>query len=128
HGMVAWSDSGALELLTFDSHSLAYLRVNGGKVDRQRTRRNSFLRGVTRAGSTAYLAWAMPEARCAEREDHCSARPTGLAAYDKGGSEIEEPTWKLPGHPAERLDRSLLISDTGRVDFLRRSSARGGVE
>jgi hypothetical protein len=128
HGLLGWSDSGVLELLTFDSHSLAYLRVDGGKVDRQRVRRNSFLRGVSRAGSTAYLAWAMPEAKCNEREDHCAARPTGLARYDKGGSELEEPTWKLPGHPAERLDRSLSISETGRVDFLRRSSARGGIE
>jgi|GEM_PF-3927154 len=128
HGLLGWSDSGVLELLTFDSHSLAYLRVDGGRVDRQRVRRNSFLRGVSRAGSTAYLAWAMPEAKCNEREDHCAARPTGLARYDKGGSELEEPTWKLPGHPAERLDRSLSISETGRVDFLRRSSARGGIE
>lgn len=127
-GLVGWSDSGVLELLTFDSHSLAYLRVDGGKVDRERVRRNSFLRGVSRAGSTAYLAWAMPESKCSEREDHCSARPTGLARFDKGGSEFDEPTWKLPGHPAERLDRALLISETGRVDFLRRSSARGGVE
>ncbi|HTU60977.1 MAG TPA: hypothetical protein VMF89_21135, partial [Polyangiales bacterium] len=128
HGLLGWSDSGVLELLTFDSHSLAYLRVDGGKVDRQRVRRNSFLRGVARAGSTAYLAWAMPEAKCNEREDHCALRPTGLARYDKGGSELEEPTWKLPGHPAERLDRALSISETGRVDFLRRSSARGGIE
>lgn len=127
-GMLGWSVAGVLELLAFDSHSLAYLRVDGGKLDRQRVRRNSFLRGVTRAGSTVYLAWAMPEARCAEREDHCLARPTGLARYDKGGSELEEPTWKLPGHPAERLDRSLFISETGRVDFLRKSSARGGIE
>ena len=128
HGLLGWSDSGVLELLTFDSHSLAYLRVDGGKIDRERVRRNSFLRGVSRAGGTAYLVWAMPEARCAEREDRCSARPTGLARYDKGGSDLDEPTWKLPGHPAERLDRSLFISETGRVDFLRRSSARGGIE
>jgi hypothetical protein len=127
-GLLGWSETGVLELLAYDSHSLAYLRVDGGKLDRQRVRRNTFLRGVSRAGSTAYLAWAMPESRCAEREDHCLARPTGLSRFDKGGSELEEPTWKLPGHPAERLDRSLLITETGRVDFLRRSSTRGGIE
>jgi hypothetical protein len=127
-GLLGWSVAGVLELLAFDSHSLAYLRVDGGKLDRQRVRRNSFLRGVTHAGSTAYLAWAMPESKCAERDDHCVARPTGLALFDKSGGELEEPTWKLPGHPAERLDRSLFITETGRVDFLRKSSARGGIE
>jgi hypothetical protein len=128
HGFLAWSETGVLELLAFDSRSLAYLRVDGGKLDRQKVRRNGFLRGVARAGSTTYTAWAMPEAKCAEREDHCLARPTGLSRYDKSSSELGEPTWKLPGHPAERLDRSLWISETGRVDFLRRSSARGGIE
>lgn len=127
-GMLPWSEAGELELLAFDSHSLAYVHVDDGKLDRQRVRRNAFMRGVTRAGDTPYLVWAMPEIRCEEREDRCCRRPTGLSRYDKSSSAMEEPSWKLPGHPAERLDRGLVISETGRIDFLRRSSARGGVE
>jgi hypothetical protein len=127
-GMQAWSDAGTLEVLGLDSHSLAYLRVDNGKVDRQRARKNAFVRGVVRAGDTPYVVSAMPEARCAEREDGCVGRPTGLSRFDKGSTELSEPTWRLEGHPAERLDRALLVSEMGRVDLLARASKDGAIE
>jgi hypothetical protein len=104
------------------------VRVENGKLDRQRLRKTAFLRGVVRAASEPYLVWAMPEARCAERDDHCVNRPTGLTRFDKGSTVLGEPTWKLPGHPAGRLDRSLVISSTGRVDLLSKADAHGGLE
>lgn len=127
-GMKAWSDAGTLEVLGLDSHSLAYLRVENGKVDRQRARKNAFVRGVARAGDTAYVVSAMPETRCAEREDGCVGRPTGLSRFDKGSSELSEPSWRLEGHPAERLDRALLVSEMGRVDLLARAGKDGAID
>ena len=127
-GLETWSDAGSLQVLGLDAHSLGYVRVEAGKVDRQRARKNAFLRGVARAGDTAYLVWAMPDARCAEREDKCVHRPTGLSRFDKGSTELGEPTWRVQGHPAGRVDRSLAVSEMGRVDLLAKSSLDGGIE
>jgi len=124
----AWSEAGVLELLTLDAHSLAYLHADNGKVEHQRLRRNAYLRGVVRAESTPYLVWSMPATRCAEAAERCVDRPTGLARFDRGSSVLGEPTWKLPGHLAERVDRSLSVSVTGRVDLLALKNPAGGVE
>ncbi|MET0388953.1 MAG: hypothetical protein ABW321_23470 [Polyangiales bacterium] len=124
----AWSDAGTLEALSLDAHNLAYLRVENGKLDRQRIRRNSFLRGFVRAGSDPFLVWAMPDDRCPDREDHCVGRPTGFARFDKGSSTLGEPSWRVPGHPSGRLDRSLTMSTTGRVDLLTKHDDHGGLE
>jgi hypothetical protein len=86
------------------------------------------VRGVVRAKTTPFVVWAMPDARCKQRDDRCAGRPTGIAAFDKGGNELGEPTWKLAGHPAERLDRALSVSETGRVDLIARSNAEGALE
>ena len=127
-GLLAWSDAGTLQVLGLDGHSLGYLRVEAGKLDRQRIRKTNFLRGFARAGETPYLVWAMPDARCAEREDGCVGRPTGFSRFDKGSAQLGEPTWRVQGHPAERLDRSLVITEIGRVDLLAKSSLDGGIE
>lgn len=127
-GLEAWSDAGSLQVLGLDAHSLGYVRVEGGKVDRERARKNAFVRGVVRAGDTPYVVWAMPDARCAEREDHCVGRPTGLSRFEKGAAELGEPTWRVQGHPAERLDRALSVSEMGRVDLLAKSSDDGGID
>jgi hypothetical protein len=123
-----WSRDGTLEALALDGRGLSYVRVDDGKVDRERVKRTSFLRGVVRAGATPYLVWAMPDAKCIEREDRCADRPTGIAPFDKGGTQLGEPIWKLPGHPGGRLDRVLEISATGRVDLIARENADGGLE
>jgi hypothetical protein len=123
-----WSRDGTLEALALDGRGLSYVRVDDGKVDRERVKRTSFLRGVVRAGATPYLVWAMPDAKCVDRLDHCADRPTGIAPFDKGGAQLGEPLWKVPGHPGGRLDRVLEISDTGRVDLIARDNADGGLE
>jgi len=123
-----YSDGHALEALALDTRGFSYLRVADGKVDRERVRRTSFVRALTRAGSEPLLVWAMPDSRCAEREDRCAGRPLGLARYEQGAGALKEPGWKLAGHPAGRSDRVLKISPSGRVTLLARSSARGGVE
>jgi hypothetical protein len=127
-GLEAWTDTGVLEVLSFDARSLAYLRVEGSKLDRQRIARNKFLRGVVRAVNTPYLVFAMPEDRCAELSEHCVHRPTGLSRYDSSKHVLGEPTWKIAGHPAGRLDRSLAITETGRIDLLSLANAEGGLE
>jgi hypothetical protein len=123
-----WSSELALEALAVDGRGLSYLRVADGKVDRERVRRTSFLRGVLRAGATPYVVWAMPDARCKEREDRCAGRPTGLAPYDRGGNKLTEPVWKLGGHPAGRLDRVMQLSELGRVDLIARAAPEGKLE
>jgi hypothetical protein len=123
-----WSSELALEALAVDGRGLSYLRVADGKVDRERVRRTSFLRGVLRAGDTPYVVWAMPDARCKEREDRCAGRPTGLAPYDRGGNKLAEPVWKLAGHPAGRLDRVMQLSELGRVDLIARAAPDGALE
>jgi hypothetical protein len=70
----------------------------------------------------------MPDARCADREDHCAGRPTGLAPYERGATALSEPTWKLSGHPAGRLDRVMQVSELGRVDLLARATPAGALE
>ncbi|HEY2736644.1 MAG TPA: hypothetical protein VGI70_21740, partial [Polyangiales bacterium] len=106
-----WSSGLALEAVALDGRGLSYVHVEGGKIDRDRVQRTSFLRGVVRAGSTPYLVWAMPDARCDDREDHCAGRPTGIARYERGATKLGDPTWKLSGHPAGRIDRVLQISE-----------------
>jgi hypothetical protein len=123
-----WSSGPTLEAIALDGRGISYVRVADGKIDRDRLRRTSFLRGVLRAGSTPYLVWAMPDARCADREDHCAGRPTGLAPYERGATALSEPTWKLAGHPAGRLDRVMQVSELGRVDLLARATAAGALE
>jgi hypothetical protein len=123
--MQVWSSELALEALAVDGRGLSYLRVADGKIDRERVRRTSFLRGVLRAGATPYVVWAMPDARCKEREDRCAGRPTGLAPYDRGGNSLAEPRWKLAGHPAARLDRVMQLSELGRVDMIARAAPDG---
>jgi hypothetical protein len=121
-----YSDGTALEALALDGRGVSYLRVADGKVDRERVRRTSFVRGAVRSGEEAYLVWAMPDAKCAEREDHCAGRPTGLAPYDKGAAALRDPVWKLDGHPAGRLDRALRIGESGRALMVARAAADGG--
>jgi hypothetical protein len=123
-----WSSGPTLEAIALDGRGISYVRVADGKIDRDRLRRTSFLRGVLRAGSTPYLVWAMPDARCADREDHCAGRPTGLAPYERGATALSEPTWKLSGHPAGRLDRVMQVSELGRVDLLARATPAGALE
>jgi hypothetical protein len=123
-----WSTGPALEAIALDGRGISYVHVADGKIDRDRLRRTSFLRGVLRAGSTPYLVWAMPDARCQDREDHCAGRPTGLSRYERGATVLAEPTWKLAGHPAGRIDRVMQISELGRVDFIARATAAGALE
>jgi hypothetical protein len=121
-----YSTGTALEALALDGRGVSYLRVADGKVDRERVRRTSFVRGMLRSAADAYLVWAMPDARCAEREDHCAGRPTGLSPYDKGAAALKDPTWKLGGHPAGRIDRSLRLTASGHAWLLARAAADGG--
>ena len=121
-----YSNGTALEALALDGRGVSYLRVADGKVDRERVRRTSFVRGMLRSGSEAYLVWAMPDARCAEREDHCAGRPTGLSPYDKGAAALKDPTWKMAGHPAGRIDRSLSLTGSGHAWLLALAAADGG--
>jgi hypothetical protein len=123
-----WSSGLALEALALDGRGLSYLRVADGKIDRERIKRTSFVRGVVRAGTTPYVVWAMPDARCDQREDRCTGRPTGIAAYNRGGNDLGEPKWTLSGHPAGRLDRALQLSELGRADLIARASADGALE
>jgi hypothetical protein len=123
-----YSDGSALEALALDGRGVSYLRVNQGKIDRERVRRTSFVRGVVRAGADARIVWAMPDARCAERADRCAGRPLGMSPYEQGASALAEPVWKLAGHPAGRIDRVLAAQASGRVWLLARSSAAGALE
>jgi hypothetical protein len=126
--LALWSSDMALEALALDGRGLSYLRVADGKIDRERVKRSTYVRGTVRAGATPYVVWATPDARCKEREDRCAGRPSGLALYDRGGTELAEPTWKLPGHPAGRVDRALQVSELGRIELVARSSADGALE
>ncbi|HET6337532.1 MAG TPA: hypothetical protein VFG30_30110 [Polyangiales bacterium] len=122
-----YSTGTALEVLALDGRGVSYLRVADGKVDRERVRRTSFVRGALRSGGDAFLVWAMPDARCDEREDRCAGRPTGLAPYDKGAAALRDPVWKVGGHPAGRVDRVLQLSAaTGNVWMLARAAPEGG--
>lgn len=122
-----YSTGTALEVLALDGRGVSYLRVEDGKVDRERVRRTSFVRGMLRSGADPFLVWAMPDARCGEREDHCAGRPTGLAPYDKGAAALRDPVWKVGGHPAGRVDRVLRLSAAGEVWMLARAAPEGGV-
>ncbi len=119
--------ASTLEAVALDGRGASWLRVDAGKIDRDRVKRTSLVRAVVRAGSDPYLVWATPQARCLERDDHCARRATGLAAYDKGGVELPTPQW-LAGHPAQRVDRSLRVDPAGRVDLLALTQDGSGIE
>ncbi len=123
-----YSDGNALEALAFDRRGVSFLRLADGKVERERAPRTGFVRGALRVGRNHYLVWAIPEARCAEREDLCVGRPIGLAPYEKAAATLEEPRYKLAGHPSVRIDRALRVSESGSVALLARASAGGAIE
>jgi hypothetical protein len=120
-----WTSPLSLTALGIDARGLSYLRLADGKIDHARVKRTSYVRGVTRAGDTPYVVWAMPEARCQTREDRCVGRPTGLAPLDWGGRELGDPTWKLSEHVGARLDRALHVSETGKLELLGRDTPEG---
>jgi hypothetical protein len=122
-----WSAGGNLEAIALDGRGASWLRVDAGKIDRDRIKRTSLVRSVLRSGNEPYVVWAMPQARCQERDDRCARRATGVAAYDKGGTELPTPSW-LAGHPAQRPDRALHIEPGGRVDLLALSQDGAGLE
>lgn len=120
-----YSTGTALEALALDGRGVSYLRVADGKVDRERVKRTSFVRGALRSGEYAFLVWAMPDSRCAEREDNCAGRPTGLAPYDKGAAALRDPLWKLSGHPAGRIDRVISWGPSAAL-LIARAKSDGG--
>lgn len=123
-----YSDGKALDALALDRRGVSYLRLADGKVERERAPRTGFVRGALRVNRNRYLVWAIPDALCAERSDHCVGRPMGLAPYDKAAATLKEPRWKLAGHPAGRIDRALRVTESGSVAVLARASEDGAVE
>lgn len=122
-----YSTGTALEALAIDGRGVSYLRVSDGKVDRERVKRTSFVRGMVRNGDEKYLVWAMPDARCGEREDQCAGRPMGLGPYEQGQQKLRDPIWKVGGHPVGRADRAVKFDGPRRVDMLAKASPQGGV-
>jgi hypothetical protein len=111
------SAGGALEVTALDNRGLSWLRLDAGKIDHQRVKRVPLVRSVVHARGEPYVVWAMPAARCREREDRCARRACGIARYDTGAESMPSPLW-LAGHPAGRPDRALRVSSTGVVDML----------
>ena len=99
-----------------DRLGLSWLSLDDGHVDRRRARRSGLVRGVRTIDEDPYVVWATPEHRCAELDDQCARRATGIAPFDRGSDVLPEPTW-LASHPAGRLDRSLHV-ESGRVWLL----------
>jgi hypothetical protein len=117
---------GVLEALAIDARGVSWLRLDGGKIDRERVKRTGLLRSMLHTGNEPFMVWATPEARCRERADHCAFRATGVAAYARGAGALPSPTW-LAGHPTTRPDRAMQVGPNGRVDMLARRAPDGGI-
>jgi hypothetical protein len=116
-----------LHAIAVDGSGVSLLRIDGGKVERSRVRRTSLVRAALRDGDRALLVWAMPEERCAQRDDRCVRRGTGVAHLEQDALQLPQPTW-LAGHPGARPDRSVRPGLLGRVDLLARDTAEGALE
>ncbi len=121
------SSGGALEAFALDSRGISWLRLDAGKIDRDRVKRTGLVRAVVRSDGEPYVVWATSPSRCKEREDHCAARATGIARYSKGAGALPTPRW-LGGHPAGRADRVLRIAASGAVDMLALADAEGHLD
>ena len=122
-----WLGQDGLEALAMDRRGISWLRVESGKVDRERVKRTSLVRATVRHGDQPYVVWAMPPKKCEQAEDRCVRRASGLARFDKGAAELPRPIW-LGGHPAGRADRSLRIGLEEQADLLARSTPEGELE
>ncbi len=122
-----WPGQDGLHALAVDGGGISWLRVEGGTVARSRVRRTSLVRGVLRDGDRPLLVWAMSDERCAQQEDRCVRRGTGIAHLEHDAVQLPRPIW-LAGHPAGRFDRSLRIGLAGRVDLLARNTTEGAIE
>lgn len=121
-----WTHEDGLDALSTDGSGITWLRVAQGEVDRIRVRRTSLVRGTVLQGGVPLVLWATPEERCAEREDRCVRRATGVAHYELGARKLPVPIW-LAGHPAGELSRSIRVEGR-RLWLLSRRDAEGGVE
>ncbi|HEX2677360.1 MAG TPA: hypothetical protein VHM19_11985 [Polyangiales bacterium] len=102
------SRAGTLEAFALDGRGISWLRLDDGKVDRERVKRTGLVRGVVRFGGDPFVVWATAPSHCRDREDRCAQRATGVARYQSGSGTLPTPLW-LGGHPAGRADRVLRV-------------------
>lgn len=109
-----WGHATGIEATALDSRGLSWLRLDDGELDRFRLAVSPLVRATLRVDGQSYVVWAMAPERCAEREDRCSKRASGIAALPMGAETLPEPFW-LGGHPAGRPERSLGVHDRSVV-------------
>jgi len=121
-----WGNAVGLEATALDARGLSWLRLADGKLDRFRMASSALVRATLRFDAQSYVVWAMAPERCAEREDLCIKRTSGLAVLPMGAETLPDPFW-LGGHPAGRPDRVLAVHERS-VTLLARHGPDGEVE
>jgi hypothetical protein len=105
-----WPTAEGIEATALDARGLSWLRLDAGKLDRFRFASGALVRATLRSEEQSYVVWGMSAERCAEKEDHCTKRASGVAALPMGTETLPDPIW-LGGHPAGRPDRVLAVHE-----------------
>jgi hypothetical protein len=122
-----WAGLDGLRATAMDSRGLSSLRVADGKIDRRRVKRTNLVRAALRFESGSFVVWAMARDRCADTDDRCAHRATGIASFDADADALPAPRW-LSGHPAARVDRSVRAWLRTTVELLSLRDASGAIE
>lgn len=105
-----WSvrlEAGALLASTMDTRALVRVRVEDGDVDQRVTRRR-LVRAILGAEDAPWLVWSTSPSQCAQSDDRCARRATGLAALLEDRQTLEPMFW-LGAHPLGSPSRSVHV-------------------
>lgn len=101
-----WGTDSDFHALAVDMTGVSSVRVWNGGMQQQRFPRPKLLEAFLPSAEGGLFVWAMPRARCREKEGGCVQKAMGVAALRLPLSELPKPRW-LGAHPAGRIDRSV---------------------
>ena len=101
-----WGTDSDFHALAVDMTGVSSVRVWGGGMRQERFPRPRLLEAFLPGVQGGLFVWAMPRARCREKEGGCAHKAMGVAALQLPLDKLPRPRW-LGAHPAGRIDRSV---------------------
>lgn len=104
-------EDGALLAGTMDSRAAVHVRVADGGVEQRVTRRPRLVSGMLAAREPPWVLWSTSPSQCADSEEGCARRSSGLAAFLEDRQTLEPMVW-VQAHPAFRPSAAIHVQGT----------------